>query len=133
MSKIEDVKKAIWHDETTGYDWIGADRMNGYVTALLNVDLLLSYFCETCDASRLLDELQRLIIDWCDLALTPEEIENGRVGDVVYEAMQVPEGFTRALHECICINSDKVALYNHFIKGKPCDEWVLKKYEDNKL
>lgn len=57
---------------------------------------------------------------------------NVRAGDDVYKDLQTPEGFTRALHQCICINSNKVALYNHFIKGVPCDEWVLKQYEDYK-
>lgn len=76
MSKIEieKVQQAIWHDKTTGYHWLGADRINGRTTALLNVDLLLYYFCNTCDAAYLLGELQRLIIDWCDLALTPDDI-----------------------------------------------------------
>lgn len=135
MSKIEieKVQKAIWHDKTTGYHWLGADRINGYTTALLNVDLLLFYFCNNVDAAYLLGELQRLIIDWCDLALTPDEIYNTRSMDEVFQNLQTPESFTRALHECICIESKRVALYNHFVKGAPCDEWVLKQYEDNEL
>lgn len=133
MSKIEfeKVRQSIWRDKTTGIHWLGANRVNGYTTALLNVDLLLSYFCNICDAAELLNELQRLIIDWCDLALTPDEIYNGRVGDEVYKDMQVPERFTRTLHECICTSSKKVALYNHFIKGAPCDDWILEQYENN--
>lgn len=104
----------IWHEPHTDFYWIGSP--NGKASVLVDVAGICRLLSAWRDPRETVYDLQQLLLDWVVLTLMPDRLGHDISKDAIYQDMSGSVHFTRQLHECICVDSLKVSLYNEYVK-----------------